>query len=113
MKKEAVCSEPYANMCYNACCYEGKPIFEPEIEKIGLENIIEKSKGLYLKNKEGSMACIFLDEDNNKCNIYEKRPFACQTYFCHDQSAIRIQNMAQEATYDRKKRRTKIYFPII
>ena len=49
-----------------------------------------------LKGKEGRWTCVFLDEENLTCTIYENRPMECRVLKCWDTSEI-------ENIYDRDR----------
>ena len=42
--------------------------------------IIDGIKGKELQKKKDSFSCIFFDEQNIRCTIYENRPFDCEMY---------------------------------
>ena len=44
------------------------------------EEIIELGNILYLFRQDTT--CVYLDDETNKCNIYEDRPFLCACYGC-------------------------------
>ncbi|MDG1347479.1 MAG: YkgJ family cysteine cluster protein [Crocinitomicaceae bacterium] len=74
--------------CAN-CCKTTSPIFRDiDIKRIS-KNLKTSEKNFisnYLHLDEdkdyvlNSSPCAFLDQDNNKCNIYEVRPLACRDY---------------------------------
>ena len=56
----SICNGPKARYCRSACCYiKNKPVHTSEVEDLGLENIVEKRGGLYLKNKDNKIFCSF------------------------------------------------------
>ena len=100
------CSEKKAYYCMNACCYiSRKKIFFSEIEGLGIENIVESNGEFYLKNKDSFGACVFLNEEEGECNIYERRPIVCRTYSCQGSSHIEL--FAQEITHYLKNKNKK------
>jgi Fe-S-cluster containining protein len=94
------------------CCRKGGPSFH-RADKALIEKGVIHSKYLYtirkgelaydnvrqclepvrsdvikLKGKGKSWACIFFDEKNNACTIYENRPIECRALQCWDTRAI-------------------------
>jgi len=51
-------------------------------------------------SREGSQACVFYDDANNACRIYEKRPMECRLQACWDNAALQ-----QAYTGDRLSRK--------
>lgn len=98
-----ICSGCKVNYCLNSCCYFAKKeVYENEAVELGLENMIIKGDKYFLKPKhEGFSACIFLDEEEGKCAVYEKRPTICSIYDCQGDS--RIDLMFQEVMFISKK----------
>ena len=102
------------------CCKKGGPSFHQE-DKALIEKGVIHSKYLYtirkgemaynnvkqclepvssdvikIKGKGESWTCIFLDEKQNECTIYEDRPIECRALKCWDTKAL-------EDLYDRKR----------
>ncbi|MBT4936111.1 hypothetical protein HOL21_00535 [Candidatus Woesearchaeota archaeon] len=99
----SICNGPKARYCRSACCYiKNKPVHTSEVEDLGLENIVEKRGGLYLKNKDKFGTCIFLDEDSLLCEIALQIPFWCQTYTCFGHKGM--DKFVEEVWYHRKKK---------
>jgi len=94
------------------CCRKGGPSFH-HADKALIEKGVIHSKYLYtirkgemaydnikqclepvtcdivkLKGKGDRWTCIFLDEKQNVCNIYENRPLECRTLKCWDTGAL-------------------------
>jgi len=94
------------------CCKKGGPSFHLE-DKILIDKGIIPSKYIYtirkgersydnvkecflpassdilkLKGKKGSWTCVFFDETNNDCTIYEHRPMECKVLKCWDTREI-------------------------
>lgn len=94
------------------CCKKGGPSFHLE-DKVLVENGIILSKHLYtirkgelsfdnvkgcilpassdiikIKGRKGSWTCIFFDEKNNECTIYDDRPMECRVLKCWDTREI-------------------------
>jgi Fe-S-cluster containining protein len=94
------------------CCRKGGPSFH-RADKALIEKGVIHSKYLYtirkgelaydnvrhclepvrsdvikLKGEGKSWTCIFLDEKNNACTIYENRPIECRVLKCWDTGAI-------------------------
>ncbi len=99
-----ICNESKSYYCLNACCYiQKKRVYSDEVKQIGLENIVRQGDDYLLKNKDSFGACVFLNEEEGKCDIYEKRPYNCKTYTCFGYLAIEL--FAQEIAYYRKKQK--------
>ena len=95
------CDGPKTSYCHNACCYIiRKEITEGEAHKLGLENVVTMGDNYYLQNKERSDACVFLNETDEQCSIYEDRPLTCRLYSCVGQDLVLL---AQEAAHQRKR----------
>jgi Fe-S-cluster containining protein len=102
------------------CCKKGGPSFHQE-DKVLIEKGVIHSKYLYtirkdemaydnvkqrlepvksdvikIKGKGESWTCIFFDEKQNECTIYEDRPVECRALKCWDTKAL-------EELYDRKR----------
>jgi Fe-S-cluster containining protein len=102
------------------CCKKGGPSFHQE-DKALIEKGVIPSKYLYtirkgevaynnvkqcleavksdvikIKGKGESWTCIFFDEKQNECTIYEDRPVECRALKCWDTKAL-------EDLYDRKR----------
>ncbi len=102
------------------CCKKGGPSFHQE-DKALIEKGVIHSKYLYtirkgeiaydnvkqcldpvssdlikIKGKGESWTCIFLDEKQNECTIYEDRPIECRALKCWDTKAL-------EDLYNRKR----------
>jgi len=94
------------------CCKKGGPCFHLE-DKILIEKGIILSKYLYtvrehelcydnirgsvlpvasdiikIKGQKDSLACIFLNEKENECTIYDNRPLECRALKCWDTREI-------------------------
>ncbi|MGD9081640.1 MAG: YkgJ family cysteine cluster protein [Desulfobacterales bacterium] len=102
------------------CCKKGGPSFHQE-DKALIEKGVIHSKYLYtirkgemaynnvkqclepvssdvikIKGKGESWTCIFFDEKQNECTVYEDRPIECRALKCWDTRAL-------EELYDRKR----------
>jgi Fe-S-cluster containining protein len=55
-----------------------------------------KSDVIKIKGKGESWTCIFFDEKQNECTVYEDRPIECRALKCWDTRAL-------EELYDRKR----------
>lgn len=94
----ALCSDVKAAYCCNACCYiKWKPVRKNEVPRIGLENIVFRGNVTYLRNQPGSNACVFLDVEEGRCKIYEKRPDNCAIFSCLYNPYIQPEGLIQEA----------------
>ena len=94
------------------CCKIGGPSFHIE-DKVLVEKGIILSKHLYtirkgersfdnvkgcilpastdiikIKGRKGSWTCVFFDEKNNECTIYDTRPMECRVLKCWDTREI-------------------------
>jgi Fe-S-cluster containining protein len=94
------------------CCKKGGPSFHHK-DKILIEKGIILSKFLYtirkgeksydnvkghfisansdiikIKGQKGALTCIFFDEKENECTIYESRPLECRALKCWDTREI-------------------------
>jgi len=70
----------------------GEPARDPIRDGlVSVESDIIKIKGC-----DGSWTCRFLDEDSNRCRIYERRPLECRELVCWDPARI-------EQVYDRRR----------
>jgi Fe-S-cluster containining protein len=94
------------------CCKKGGPSFHIE-DKVLVEKGIILSKHLYtirkgersfdnvkgcilpastdiikIKGRKGSWTCVFFDEKNNECTIYDTRPMECRVLKCWDTREI-------------------------
>ena len=98
--------------CCGTCCKKGGPAFHTadkiliekgQIESANLftirqgEPAYDNIKGcvqpaasdiIKIKNKKNSRSCIFFDEIQHLCLIYEKRPLECRVLQCWDTRAI-------------------------
>lgn len=97
-KKEIV--KPVCERCEGLCCYNTYVLLDRE----SVERKLHLFKGFYSYKpavvspilshlgrkrvlapvlsirKDGS--CVFLDKEAGACTIYERRPYACRTFFC-------------------------------
>ncbi|MBW2711306.1 MAG: YkgJ family cysteine cluster protein [Deltaproteobacteria bacterium] len=94
------------------CCKKGGPSFHIE-DKVLVEKGIILSRHLYtirkgelsfdnvkecilpasteiikIKGRKGSWTCVFFDEKNNECTIYDTRPMECRVLKCWDTREI-------------------------
>lgn len=82
--------------CYgcNRCCYEPLPVTSIDVYNLCQAcnaSIVDIYRCLYVEVKQGIIdvtlrrskkeKCIFLN-NKGKCQVYDKRPFLCQTYIC-------------------------------
>jgi hypothetical protein len=82
------CNEIRVDDCESACCYY--PDKEITIDEAAdLQYVVKKEGTWYLKNKEFSGACFYLDEDSGSCEIYNSRPDVCKVYSCERDPSIR------------------------
>lgn len=44
----------------------------------------EEFNKIFHERKTNNSLCLFLDENGNKCTIYNERPEVCKSYFCND-----------------------------
>jgi hypothetical protein len=86
----------YTKLCgscsHQSCCtsFVSPILFNTDIERlksIGREGdeytrniMIERQQVRTIRKKENSTMCIFWDENERKCSIYENRPFDCRAY---------------------------------
>ena len=96
-----ICDECKSSYCINACCYiTFKRINEWEVENLGEENIIRRGEQVYLRNEPYTNACVFLNEEEGYCTIYDKRPNVCKIYSCQGEN---LELLIQEISFRKKK----------
>ncbi|WP_288071963.1 YkgJ family cysteine cluster protein [Pyrococcus sp.] len=80
--------------CGKCCIYNEIPLREKDIQKISSlgyeeEYFVDYTKMFYrgvkflgygMKKRPFDDACVFLDPETKKCNIYQHRPAACRMY---------------------------------
>ncbi len=106
------------------CCKKGGPCFHIE-DKLLIEKGVILSKFLYtirkgekvydnvreniqtadsdiikIKSRKGDLACVFFDENENRCEIYENRPAECKALKCWD--TLEIEHIYSENRLERK-----------
>ncbi|MBI2572351.1 YkgJ family cysteine cluster protein [Candidatus Woesearchaeota archaeon] len=82
------CDELYADFCMNACCYFPTKRLTPQEAKTLERFTVDESGRFLLENDPITGACVFLDVENGRCQIYEQRPAVCQGYKCHYDSTV-------------------------
>lgn len=114
LTRNIVYPETKMNKCIRCgtCCKKGGPSFHLEDKNL-IEKGIIPSKYIYtirkgersydnikgcffpapsdilkIKGQKGSWTCVFLDETNNNCTIYEDRPMECKVLKCWDTREI-------------------------
>ena len=98
-----ICNGPHSRNCYSACCYiPRKHVFPAEVDKIGLENVVEKNGKYFLGNKDDFGTCVFLEEEAMICEIAYQMPLSCQIYTCAGIQDFDL--FWQEVRHYRKKR---------
>lgn len=77
-----------SNICLkcDGCCRfaqadsEWRPKTDSEEDLEMYIDCIDESRYLKVEVEQGICKCIFLDLDDNKCDIYDNRPFECRLY---------------------------------
>ena len=71
-------SDFLCNKC-GKCCSNFLPLLESEIKTM---KKLKKKENIQALNMNWYSICPFLNSDN-KCDIYENRPFICRSYTCY------------------------------
>lgn len=66
--------------CCGKCCSNFLPLQKDEIK---LMKKLAKTENIKLLQNDWYSICPFLN-NNNKCDIYENRPFICREYSCYN-----------------------------
>jgi len=64
---------------------EGEPAYSPFDE----EPFLVSSEYIKVREKSGSSACVFLDDQTSQCRIYRDRPVQCRAQNCWDAAPAR------------------------
>lgn len=61
---------------------------EAVIDNVGGGKICLPSEIIKIKPKSGMAACLYFDQADNRCGIYENRPLECRTLECWNSAAL-------------------------
>jgi hypothetical protein len=76
--------------CCGNCCSDLLVLTETEISKI--KKLVEKEGIKPVLHEKNNFSCPFLNLEN-RCNIYEKRPWICRSYLCRNTSELILKSV--------------------